>query len=79
MMTLLEAIEARHSVKKYKDESIPEDIVAALRERSREINEEAGRHIQLVTGEHKTFSGPMSCGSFSGHGQLEPEEIAVTR
>ena len=31
MMTLLEAIEARHSVKKYKDEPIPEDIVAALR------------------------------------------------
>ena len=65
-MTLLEAIEARHSVRKYKDEPIHEDILTALRERIREINEEAGLHIQLVTGEPKAFSGPMAYGSFSG-------------
>ena len=38
-MTLLEAIEARHSVRKYKDEPIPEEILTILRDRIREINE----------------------------------------
>ena len=50
-MTLLEAIEARHSVRKYKDEPIPEEVLHTLRERIREINEETGLHIQMVTGE----------------------------
>ncbi len=65
-MTLQEAIEARHSVRKYKDEPIPEDILATLRSRISEINQKAGLHIQLVTGEPKAFSGLMSYGSFSG-------------
>ena len=65
-MTLLEAIEARHSVRKYKDEPVPEDILATLRSRISEINERAGLHIQLVTGEPKAFSGLMSYGSFYG-------------
>ena len=65
-MTLLEAIEARHSVRKYKDEPVPEDILATLRSRISEINERAGLHIQLMTGEPKAFSGLMSYGSFSG-------------
>ena len=65
-MTLIEAIEARHSVRKYKDEPIPEDILSVLRNRIREINDEAGLHIQLVTDEPKAFSGLMAYGSFSG-------------
>ncbi len=65
-MTLLEAIEARHSVRKYKDEPIPEDILATLRNRIWEINQEAGLHIQLVTGEPKAFSGLICYGTFSG-------------
>ena len=65
-MTLHEAIRARHSVRKYKDEPIPDDILAALRDRIRQINDEAALHIQLVTGEPKAFSGPMAYGSFSG-------------
>ena len=65
-MTLLEAIEARHSVRKYKDEPIPEDILTTLRNRISEINDKAGLHIQLVTDEPKAFSGLMSYGSFSG-------------
>ena len=65
-MTLLEAIEARHSVRRYKDEPIPEEILANLCDRIREINEETGLHIQLVTGEPKAFSSPMAYGSFSG-------------
>ena len=65
-MTLLEAIESRHSVRRYKDDPIPEDILTQLRERIREINQEAGLNIQLVTGEPKAFSGLMAYGSFSG-------------
>ena len=65
-MTLIEAIEARHSVRKYKDEPIPEDILTVLRNRIREINNDAGLHIQLVTDEPKAFSGLMAYGSFSG-------------
>ena len=65
-MTLLEAIAARHSVRRYKDESIPEEILTTLQDRIRKINDEAGLHIQLVTDEPKAFSGPMAYGSFSG-------------
>jgi len=65
-MTLLEAIEARHSVRKYKDEPIPEEVLTELRNRIWNINQETGLHIQLVTGEPKAFSGPMAYGSFSG-------------
>ena len=65
-MTLIEAIEARHSVRKYKADPIPEEILTRLRDRIREINNESGLHIQLVTGEPKAFSGLMAYGSFSG-------------
>ena len=65
-MTLLEAIEARHSVRKYKDEPIPEDILSILRDSIWEINLKTGLHIQLVTNEPKAFSGPMAYGYFSG-------------
>ncbi len=53
-------------MRKYKDEPIPEEILVILRDRIREINEKAGLHIQLVTGEPKAFSGLMAYGSFSG-------------
>ncbi len=65
-MTLLEAIEARHSVRKYTDEPIPEEILAIIRNRIDEINKEAGLHIQLVTDEPKAFSGLICYGTFSG-------------
>ena len=65
-MTLLEAIEARHSVRNYKGEPIPEDILSILRDSIREINLKTGLHIQLVTNEPKAFSGPIAYGSFSG-------------
>ena len=65
-MTLLEAIETRHSVRKYKEDPIPADILSALRTKVEEINREADLHIQLVTDEPKSFSGLMAYGSFSG-------------
>ena len=65
-MTLLEAIQARHSVRRYLPKPISEDILDVLRARIAEANEEGRLHIQLVTGEPKAFSGLMSYGSFSG-------------
>lgn len=65
-MTLLEAIEARHSVRKYNDSPIPEDVLTILRNKVWEINREAGLHVQLVTDEPKAYKGVMAYGSFSG-------------
>ena len=65
-MTLLEAIEARHSVRKYNEDPIPEDILSIIREKVDEVNREAGLHVQLVTDEPKAFSGVLAYGSFSG-------------
>lgn len=71
-MTLLEAIQARHSVRKYTDEPIPEDVLAVLRNKVWEVNKDTGLHIQLVTDEPKAFggfkstSGVLSYGAFTG-------------
>ena len=65
-MTLLEAIECRHSVRRYKDEPIPDEILAVLKDKVEEVNRVGGLHVQLVTGEPKAFSGLMAYGSFSG-------------
>lgn len=70
-MTLLGAIEARHSVRKYRDEPIPKDILAILSNKVWEINKAAGLNVQLVTDEPRAFggfkstSGVFSYGSFS--------------
>ncbi|MBO4757744.1 MAG: nitroreductase [Bacteroidales bacterium] len=65
-MTLLEAIECRHSVRRYKDDPIPEDILAVIQAKVEEVNRIGDLHVQLVTGEPKAFSGLMAYGSFSG-------------
>lgn len=63
---LLEAIPARHSVRKYIDKPIAEDALAVLQQRVDELNEKGNLHIQLITGEPKAFSGKMGYGTFSG-------------
>ena len=65
-MTQIEAIRARHSVRRYRPESIPGETLGALQEEIEKVNAEGHLHVQLVTGEPKAFSGPMSYGSFSG-------------
>jgi nitroreductase len=65
-MTLLEAISARHSVRKYLDREIPADIIAALQEKIAECNKIGNLNIQLVQNETKAFTGMLSYGSFSG-------------
>jgi nitroreductase len=65
-MTLLEAITARHSVRKYLDKEIPADIIAALQDKIAECNKVGNLSIQLVQNEMKAFTGILSYGSFSG-------------
>ena len=65
-MTLLEAISARHSVRKYLDKEIPAGIIAALQDKIAECNKVGNLNIQLVQNETKAFTGMLSYGSFSG-------------
>ena len=66
-MTQLEAIQARHSVRKYSEQPIEESKLAQLREEIQKCNAEAGIHIQLVVEEPKAFStGVFKYGAFSG-------------
>ena len=65
-MTLIEAVAARHSVRKYQDKPIPEDVLSVLRDKIKEVNGKGGLHVQLVTEEPKAYSGLMAYGSFSG-------------
>ena len=65
-MTLLEAISARHSVRKYTDKDIPADIIAALQDKIAECNKVGNLNIQLVLNETRAFTGMLSYGQFSG-------------
>ena len=67
IMTELEAIKARHSVRKYMDKPIDISAVAALKSEIEKINAESGLHIQLVLNEPKAFSGGiLKYGAFLG-------------
>lgn len=65
-MTILEAIQSRHSVRKYSARPIPADIQECLQEKIAQVNAEGRLHIQLVTGEPKSFQGIHSYGFFHG-------------
>ena len=65
-MTEIEAIYARHSVRRYSQEPVSKEALDALRVEMEKCNREGNLHIQLVTDEPKAFSGIMSYGSFSG-------------
>ena len=65
-MTLLEAISARHSVRKYLDKEIPADVIVALQDKIVECNKVGNLNIQLVQNETKAFTGMLSYGTFSG-------------
>ena len=60
MMTIQEAIEARHSVRAYKKEPLTEETVKALEEKIAELNRESGLHMQLVLNEPKAFQGTLA-------------------
>ena len=59
-MTLQEAIEARHSVRAYKDQPLSEDIVKVLEDEVAIINNEGSLHIQLILDEPKAFQGTLA-------------------
>lgn len=65
-MTIQEAIEARHSVRKYIHKEIPQETLEALQSKINECNRLGDLHIQLVTNETKAFSGLMAYGQFYG-------------
>ncbi len=65
-MTLLEAISARHSVRKYLAKEIPADIIAVLQAKIAECNKVGNLNIQLVLNETKAFTGMLSYGTFRG-------------
>jgi nitroreductase len=66
-MTLQEAIEARHSVRAYKEQSLTEEIVRVLEEQIAILNDEGQLHIQLILNEPKAFQGTLAkYGKFRG-------------
>ena len=59
-MTLQEAIEARHSVRAYKDQPLSDEIVKVLEDEIVKLNSEGQLHIQLILDEPKAFQGTMA-------------------
>ena len=59
-MTLEEAIEARHSVRAYKEQPLAADVVKVLEEKIAVLNLEGKLHIQLIQNEPKAFLGTMA-------------------
>ena len=66
-MTLQEAIQARHSVRAYKERPLAQEKVKALEEKISVLNRDGGLHMQLILNEPKAFLGPLAkYGKFSG-------------
>lgn len=55
-----EAIEARHSVRAYKDLPLSKEIVKLLEDELVKLNNEGQLHIQLICNEPKAFQGTMA-------------------
>ena len=67
VMTILEAMQARHSVRSYKDTPLKPEDIQTLQKEIDACNQEGGLHIQLVTNEPKAFDSFMAhYGKFSG-------------
>ena len=59
-MTIQEAIEARHSIRAYKDQPLSEEIVKVFEDEIVKLNNEGQLHIQLICDEPKAFQGTMA-------------------
>ena len=59
-MTIQEAIEARHSVRAYKDQPLTEEVVIRLEEEIAVVNQKGNLHVQLIRNEPKAFQGTMA-------------------
>ena len=66
-MTLLEAIQARHSVRVYKEQPLTDADAQVLQEKIDQVNRDGRLHIQLIRNEPKAFLGPFArYGKFRG-------------
>lgn len=65
-MTIQEAIEARHSVRAYKEQPLAEEIVKKLQEKIADLNEKGQLHMQLILNEPRAFKGVFAYGKFFG-------------
>ena len=66
-MTFLEAIEARHSVRAYREQPLTEDTAKLLEDKIDELNKVGNLHIQLIRDEPKAFQGTLAkYGKFRG-------------
>ncbi len=65
-MTLNEAIECRHSVRRYSERELPAKIVSSLETKIGQLNEAGNLHMQLVCDEPKAFKGIFAYGKFYG-------------
>ena len=65
-MTLQEAIQARHSVRAYKEQPLADETVRVLVDKIAELNQEGRLHMQLIQNEPKAFQGTLAkYGKFS--------------
>lgn len=78
-MELMEAMQARHSVRRYTDEKIGADVADALRAELDAINAESGLHFALFTDEETGFAGKLhnvkNYIAFAGSGKNLDERI----
>lgn len=66
-ISLMEAIEQRHSVRQYQDKPLPANVIAELADAIYACNEAGNLHIQLITNEPEAFAGGLAkYGKFSG-------------
>ena len=65
MMTELEALRNRHSVRKYVGTPLNPEDVEALQAKIDELNRKGDLHMQLVVNERKAFKSFLAYGSFS--------------
>ena len=59
-MTILEAIEARHSVRAYKDQPLTKEVAKRLEEEIAVVNQKGNLHVQLIQNEPKAFQGTLA-------------------
>ena len=59
-MTLLEAIQARHSVRAYKNQPLAEADAWSLQEIIAQVNREGHLHLQLIQNEPRAFQGTLA-------------------
>ena len=59
-MTLQEAIQARHSVRAYKERPLADETVKVLGDKITELNQAGRLHMQLILNEPKAFQGTLA-------------------